>query len=88
MFTKMGLLMACAAAMLAPPALAETAPKSVSASDGNKLVCTSEQATGTRFRKKICMTKAQREAIAERDRQNFNDTQMKSALNANSGGGS
>jgi hypothetical protein len=84
MFNKTAMMAGCMLAILAVPALAEDKPKPVD--DGNKMVCTSEVATGTRFKKKVCMTKAQRDAIAERDRQNFNDTQMKSALNAASTG--
>ena len=84
MFDKITMTAGCALAILAAPAFAEDKPKP--ADDGNKMVCTREIPTNTRFAKKICMTKAQRDAIAERDRQNFNDTQMKSALNANSGG--
>lgn len=85
MFNKTVTAWGCTLAILAAPAVAQQAPKPAD-DDANKIVCHSEVATGTRFKKKICMTKAQREAIAERDRQNFNDTQMKSALNANSGG--
>ena len=74
-------------ALLAGPAVAEPAADggASKAKDLNKLICRSEQVTGTRFAKKICLTQAQRDEQAERDRQNLSDMAMKSPLNSESG---
>ncbi len=43
-----------------------------------KLVCRTQTPTGTRFRKKVCMTREEYEATAERDRRDMAEIANKS----------
>ena len=42
--------------------------------DGQKIVCKSQLATGSRFRKRICRTKAHWEAVAEQAKRDTAET--------------
>ena len=45
--------------------------------DGNRLICTMEARTGTRFKEKVCVTARQREAIRRDSQKAFQDTLLK-----------
>lgn len=48
---------------------------------GPEMVCKSEAVTGSRIRKKVCMSKAERDQREEQDRRNIAEMAMKSPLN-------
>lgn len=60
-----------------PSVAAETAPSKLAAArlDGDKMICTRERTIGTNRPQKVCMTKADRAALAEQAR---NDTLRRS----------
>lgn len=45
--------------------------------DGNRLICTMEQRTGTKFKEKVCVTAKQREQIRDDAQKAYRDTLMK-----------
>jgi len=45
--------------------------------DGNRLICTMEQRTGTKFKEKVCVTAREREAIRRDSQKVMQDTLMK-----------
>lgn len=45
--------------------------------DGNRLICTMEQRTGTRFKEKVCVTQRERDKIREDSQKAYRDTLMK-----------
>ena len=44
--------------------------------DGNRLICTMEQRTGTKFKMKVCKTQAERDEIRRRSQQAHQDVLM------------
>ncbi len=92
-------LVSSAGAEEAPPATAETPAPAESAppaakpaqpivGDPNEVICKNEEVIGTRFAKRICMTRAQREARAKAARETLQGQQKNSGgAPENLGGG-
>lgn len=92
-------LVSAAGAEEAPPATAETPapaeaappaskPAQLVVGDPNEVICKNEEVIGTRFAKRICMTRAQREARAKAGREMLQGQQKNSGgAPKNMGGG-
>lgn len=52
-------------------AASELPPASDASPELEELVCKSQTGTGTRFKKKTCMTRAQWEAVAEQNKRDY-----------------
>lgn len=61
-------ILAIGLALAAAPALANEGTVTEPAADADKVVCKYQQRTGTKFPKKICLTKAQWAQMAEETR--------------------
>ncbi|MBN8726544.1 MAG: hypothetical protein J0H15_02425 [Xanthomonadales bacterium] len=47
--------------------------------DGNRLICTMEPRTGTKFKEKVCITQSERDTIRRNSQKAFQDQLMKGA---------
>lgn len=76
MVLAMAVLAGCASEQAADPALAATsanttqgadlaAENSISGTDSDELICRREVVTGTNFRRRVCMTRAERDTRRE-----------------------
>jgi hypothetical protein len=77
-----------AAAVVAPsstPASATAPPKAAEAADDDKVVCKSQQVTGTRFSTRICHTKHDWAQIEKDSRDELMDQQSQSFRNPTNG---
>jgi hypothetical protein len=77
-----------AAAVVAPsatPASAAAPPKAVAAADDDKVICKSEQVTGTRFSTRVCHTKHDWAQIEKDSRDELMDQQSQSYRNPTNG---
>ncbi len=45
--------------------------------DGNRLICTMEQRTGTKFKQKVCKTALERDEMRRRSQESFQDDMMR-----------
>ena len=76
-----------AVAMMAAPAIAASTPAAPAstpsnpAADDNKVICKQQKASGTRFAKKKCMTKAQWDLMAEQHRRDAEEWLNKPTIN-------
>ena len=57
-------------------AVAETS----SGDDPNEIICRREQVTGTNFRRRVCLTRAEREAARQQTREEMQQRQSSGAL--------
>jgi hypothetical protein len=66
---------------------AADAPAKPPADPSQQMVCRRETLTGTRFGRKICLTKAQREATAEADYKAMQEMRQNMAIKCRGGDG-
>ena len=59
----------------------------VKVADGTEKVCKRTQQTGTRFKKKICLTQEQWDGMADASKRSASEVQRRSGTQSNPGGG-
>ena len=65
----------------------ETKTATLTTTDGSVKVCKRTQQTGSRFKTKVCMTKAEWDAISEKSRKTTGGVQRRSGQQSNPTGG-